>query len=64
VSRSSNRSTELGTEDAAQLDRLLRVGDVVRYPGASDTSVRPGERLMDRDVPRAQWRTGGLVRTT
>jgi lipoprotein-anchoring transpeptidase ErfK/SrfK len=61
---SSNGSTELRTDDAAQLYRLLRVGDVVRYPDASGPPVGPGDGFTDWDVPWRQWRTGGLVRTT
>lgn len=60
---SSSGSTDLRTADAARLYRLLRVGDVVRYPDASGPPVRPGEGLTDWDVPWAQWRTGGLLRT-
>jgi lipoprotein-anchoring transpeptidase ErfK/SrfK len=61
---SSNGSTDLRTAAAARLYRLLRVGDVVRYPDASGPPVGPGDGFTDWDVPWQQWRTGGLVRTT
>jgi lipoprotein-anchoring transpeptidase ErfK/SrfK len=60
---SSNGSTDLRTADAARLYRLLRVGDVVRYPDASGPAVGPGDGFTDWDVPWTKWRMGGLVRT-
>ena len=60
---SSNGCTNLSTNDAAALYKLLQVGDVVTYPNANGPKMQMGQGYGDWNVPWSQWLTGGAVRT-
>lgn len=56
----SNGCTDLTPKDASKLYRLLKVGDVVRFPNADGPMMRMSDGYGDWNVPWPQWQTGGL----
>jgi hypothetical protein len=60
---SSSGSTDLSPNAAARLYRLLRVGDVVRYPDATGPRMPMSDGYGDWNVPWSKWQSGGLIPT-
>jgi lipoprotein-anchoring transpeptidase ErfK/SrfK len=60
---SSNGCTNLTIAAAAQLYRLLHVGDVVRYPDASGPPMTAAQGYGDWNVPWSVWLRGGVLAT-
>ena len=59
----SNGCTDLLSGDAADLYRLLRIGDPVKYSGAPAGPVPVWDGFGDWNVPWPTWQAGGLLAT-
>jgi hypothetical protein len=56
-------STDLLPGQARKVYRLLRPGDVVRYPDAPGPRMTMQDGFADWNVPWSRWQTGGLIPT-